>query len=254
MITRGAALGIVALACSLLSCHPRRAGRDPVGPRAVLYAWDRPEQMDALDPARAQVAFFAGKVMLTGDEVRYEPRHTPLSIAPGVRAISVVHIESDHYRRPLLTDDQRRRLVAILVDAAKRFGASELQIDYEARVSERAFFRALMIEVRSALGSDFRISMTALASWCLFDGWIAGLPVDEAVPMLYRMGADRDVIRSQLDAGRDFRVSLCRHSLAISTADPPPRLPSGRRVFAFNPVSFTPEEQIEIISNILEMP
>jgi hypothetical protein len=43
---------------------------------------------------------------------------------------------------------------------------------------------------------------TALASWCEADGWISGLPVAEAVPMLFRMGPDHYF------PGGDFRSAL----------------------------------------------
>ncbi len=79
------------------------------------------------------------------------------------------------------------------------------------------------------------MSITALASWCTGDPWIAGLPVDEAVPMLFRMGADRATILGDLQSGMDFSLQVCRTSVGISTDEPMPPFPRGRRVYAFTP-------------------
>ena len=54
--------------------------------------------------------------------------------------------------------------------------------------------------------------MTALASFCVGDRWLDGLPVDEVVPMIFRMGTDNERIRSFLAAGNDFQDPMCRTS------------------------------------------
>ena len=62
--------------------------------------------------------------------------------------------------------------------------------------------------------------MTALASWCLGDRWLDRMPqgvIDEAVPMLFRMGPDANGIVAFLESGNRFPVLACRTSLGIST-------------------------------------
>ena len=85
------------------------------------------------------------------------------------------------------------------------------------------------------------LSITSLASWCLQDDWIADLPLDEAVPMLYRMGADGRTVRAHLESGKDFRPALCRRSLGVSTDEPPLRIPKDRRVYVFHPGGWSPD-------------
>ena len=51
-----------------------------------------------------------------------------------------------------------------------------------------ALAEQLLAEVRRRVPVSMPLSITALTSWCESDGWIAGLPVVEAVPMLFRMG------------------------------------------------------------------
>jgi hypothetical protein len=74
--------------------------------------------------------------------------------------------------------------------------------------------------------------MTALTSWCESDGWIAGLPVVEAVPMLFRMGPGERPART-------FRPTLCRSSAGVSVDEPLREPPSAARLYIFNPRPWT---------------
>jgi hypothetical protein len=84
------------------------------------------------------------------------------------------------------------------------------------------------------------LSMTALASWCSYDGgWIESLQVDEAVPMLFRMEPDRRRVAeagglAAVDGVSDFaiRERLCEGSVGISTTEPWPQT-TGLRVYVF---------------------
>lgn len=70
--------------------------------------------------------------------------------------------------------------------------------------------------MRKRLPEDTRLSITALASWTLFDNWLDSLPVDEAVPMLFRTGADGENVRRYLRSGGDVRAELARRRLGVS--------------------------------------
>jgi hypothetical protein len=76
------------------------------------------------------------------------------------------------------------------------------------------------------------LSMTALTSWCESDTWIAGLPVAEAVPMLFRLGPGERPART-------FRPSLCQSSAGISTDEPLREPSSAQRLYLFNPRPWT---------------
>ena len=206
---------------------------------AIPYAWDRPESLRA-----KLVAVYTATVSLAAGQVVWRPRLHPLMLAPDATRIAVIHVEpAAGHGRPL-DAALRGFLVDKMVVEARRPNVVELQLDYEAPRSEREFLRALVTELRQAL-PDTRLSMTALASWCMYDDWVRELPVDEVVPMVYRMGADREPIRRWLDAGRDFRVPRCRQAVAVSLGDPPPRLPGGRRRFVFNPHSWSSTEEAQ---------
>jgi hypothetical protein len=76
------------------------------------------------------------------------------------------------------------------------------------------------------------LSITALASWCSFDDWLRGLPVDEAVPMMFRMEPDRRRAPPSID---DFRIRepLCSSSVGVSTNEPWPLNLAGKRLYVF---------------------
>jgi hypothetical protein len=64
-------------------------------------------------------------------------------------------------------------------------------------------------------------------------------PVDEIVPMLFRMTQGGEALRKRLAAGGDFRNPRCREALGVATDRPIVRAPPGRRVYLFNPRSWT---------------
>jgi hypothetical protein len=82
--------------------------------------------------------------------------------------------------------------------------------------------------------------MTALASFCVGDRWLSDLPVDEAVPMIFRMGADDQTIKRLLAEGNDFREPLCRKSFGVSLDEPVQiQFDASRRRYVFNPRPWT---------------
>jgi len=117
-----------------------------------------------------------------------------------------------------------------------------LQIDFEAMPRERDFYAKLLAAFRAA-HPDTPLSMTALVSWCGDRSWIDGLPVDEAVPMCFRMGPGGDEIRDRLRRGRDFGPTLTRTSLGLSMDEPwqsiPPAWRNARRTYVFGPGTWT---------------
>src|SRR4029077_5738623 len=110
-----------------------------------------------------------------------------------------------------------------------------VQVDFDATESGRTFYRDLLMELRLKLPPATALSMTALASWCKGDNWLDDLPVDEAGPMLCRMGIERKQLLSGLTAGGTFTSRLCRSSAGFSTDEPLAQLPHVQRLYVFNP-------------------
>lgn len=189
-------------------------------PPVIVWAWERPEKLDFIDTERVGVAFLAKTLRLEGDRVFAKPRLQPLELAPGTKLIAVVRIESDH---PTLFSTQLQRTAD---EFSKLPATPVVQIDFDATVSEREFYRGLLIEVRRRLPSSTSLSITALASWCAGDNWLDDLPIDEAVPMLFRMGVDKGL--------RRFDSAQCRNSAGVAT-DEPIAAPNVDRLYIFNP-------------------
>jgi len=209
-----------------LGCH--RADPLPSLPRVMLWAWDRPERLMFLDPHAAGIAFLARTVGWRNGHVESRPRYQPLEVPSGTAMVAVVRLESWSTPLPdagVIADD-----VLKLADLPR---IQALQIDFDARRSEREWYADLLRRVRTRLPPNVALTITALASWCLGDPWITRLPVADAVPMLFRMGAGepREV--------REFSAGVCRSSLGISTDEPIYTAPRGRRIWVFDPRPWT---------------
>src|SRR5262245_11295503 len=127
-----------------------------------------------------------------------------------------------------------RDFAATLAALRENLPGEFLQIDFEAKSSQRDFFVKAVAALRQRL-PDAVLSATALTSWCLNERWTQSLAVDEVVPMLFRLGPDRRRIRDYFADGGDFRSSNCRTSIGVATDELPPAIPAGRRIYAFSP-------------------
>jgi len=231
------AAGVLILA-ALVAAAYRWPERDPLPgfPRVMVWAWERPEKLDFINPRETGVAFLARTIFLRGGTVTVRPRLQPLEVAPGTALMAVVRIESQAVAGRASEVASHSAVERAILEATKLHGVRALQIDFDARASEREFYRAILVDVRRVLPPSMPLSMTALASWCEYDDWISGIPVTEAVPMLFRMGPE------SYRAGSDFRAGACRTSLGVSTDEPLMEIPRGRRVYIFHPRSWSANE------------
>lgn len=220
-----AAIIVLALFAINCSCEYRSRGAKLNLPDIMLWAWQRAEDLSFIDTRSTGVAYLAGTVRIQQNGFpQFEPRLQPLHIAAGTPLLAVVRIET--------TASNPRAQTAPLVQALQQVmhqpAIRGLQIDFDARASERAFYRSLL----SALGeqSPVPVGVTALASWCEGDRWLENADIAEAVPMFFRMGKDET---------RNMRVTLssCVSSIGLSTDEPwPMRRPPGlQRIYVFNP-------------------
>jgi hypothetical protein len=211
---------------------------DAVPPRLVLWAWERPESLRFAEASGAGVAFLAESIFLEQSPV-VRPRLQPLKVAPSTALTAVVRLESTQRSPATFTSEYITTVAGQIARVAREPQIRAVQIDFDATQSQRAFYSALLEQVRPLLPPATALSITALGSWCLGDDWLAGLPIDEAVPMMFRMGVDRANIIRALAADDDFREPLCRTSIGVSTDEPWPTLRPGRRVYVFNPRPWT---------------
>jgi hypothetical protein len=239
-MSRNQKLSLLLLAALLpLGCRTKVESRNRFEenrfPNRVLWVWERPEDLEFLDPQQFAVAFLAQTLTLKNDDVVFTPRRQPLKVSPEVKLIAVTRIESQKTTGAptALSEAQRKKLVDLVLRTLDLRNVSAVQIDFDAVVSEREFYRSLLTDLRQKLPNNIPLSMTALASFCVGDRWLDELPVDEAVPMIFRMGTDERTIKTFLKNGNDFREPLCRRSYGISV-DEPIAMNFERRQYIFN--------------------
>lgn len=209
----------------------------------MLWAWESPQDLRQLPPRQVGAAFLAATFLLQGDQVKFRPRMQPLRISPGTFEMAVVRISADSIERASYSPMQRRRLLEAIGDIAASTRVKALQIDFDAKQSERSFYRALVPEVRARLGAGIFLSITALASWCEEDDWLARLGVDEVVPMVFHMGPAGPALWTRLSSGGHFASPACRKSIGVSIDEPWLPLGGYRRVYLFpGPGSWTTEK------------
>ena len=205
-------------------------------PRLTVWAWERREDLRSLDPATTAVAWLDRTVVLNAEGLTVEPRRQPLLLpaSTALTRIPVVRIETRN--SPELSEASAQAAAEAILQALGPHSAT-LQIDFDARRSERDWYRDVLTRVRRTLPADIPLSITALASWCSYDNaWLHTLPIDEAVPMLFRMEPDRRraAALGQLSSPElTLREPLCSTSAGISTHEPwPPQL-GGKRIYLF---------------------
>jgi hypothetical protein len=181
-------------------------------PRRTLWVWERPEDLHMIDPATTAIAYL-DQTLLIGPEVLSQPRRQSLIYPSAATRIAVVRIEA-------------------LPNARLDNAAAQQTVSLLLKTAQRGFYADVLTNLRSQMPADLPLSITALASWCSHDDWIAGLPVDEAVPMLFRMEPNRR--RANADKP-EFRIRepLCMGSIGISTHEVWPEEMAGKRIYVF---------------------
>jgi hypothetical protein len=210
-------------------------------PHLMLWAWEMPEDLRFLKSPDVGVAFLAGSLYLA-EAPHLLPRLQPLRVGREIPLTAVVRIEITPQKPAVITAQYRSLAAESVASVANHRQISALQIDFDATLSQREFYRALIKDVRDRLPSRVGFSITALGSWCLGDDWLAGLPIDEAVPMIFRMGRDGPEILRALATGGDLAEPLCRHSVGVATDEPWPEHLYGRQVFLFAPQAWVEKE------------
>jgi hypothetical protein len=204
-------------------------------PPVILWAWERPEDLRFLDNRKFGVAFLAQTLQINGDKLIFVPRRQPLKVLPATRLIAVTRIETTKLQTAALSDAQGDKVIKRVLQTLSLKNVAAVQIDFDAKFSERIFYRRLLNSLRTRLPESIPLSITALASFCIGDGWIKDLPVDEAVPMIFRMGEDARQVKQFLQAGNDFPVPLCRQSYGMATDEPVSfNFAKPRRMYVFN--------------------
>lgn len=206
-------------------------------PATILWAWEEPEDLTTIDPTRTGVAYLAESLILS-DRITIRPRYQPLNVAPGTSIMAVVRIQPTANFRD--TPQLRTATVEALTNLihSNPPGLKAFQIDFDATQSQRPFYTAILKQLRPQMPPHMPLSITALLSWCSRDDdWLANLPIDEAVPMFFRLGAHTKPHDSKLAYPID--EPLCRTSNGVSTDETWPTIAPNQRLYIFAPHPWT---------------
>jgi len=214
-----------------VAIEPQRMGRIP---KLMLWAWERPEDLRFINPEGVGIAYLATTITIRRGKVSVHPRLQRLQFPPNCVLVGVARIEIIPTESVLQQESTAVTLASTILTSVPIERIKALQIDFDARKAERGLYQEVLVRLRSSLPDSVGLSITALASWCLDDNWLAGLPIDEAVPMLFRMGVDHHEIAQQLHQGRDFRLE-CSSSVGLSVDEQIVRMFPDRRAYIFNP-------------------
>ena len=231
-------VAVAACVGGLWMLHARAArSRMNALPHTTLWAWQRPERLGFIDTRKTSVAVLAATINLAAPEATVDHREQPISMPPGTQDVAVYRIQAAS--NVVLTDAMRGRAAYEVCQHTEYTNPKAVQIDFDATTSQREFYRQLLKQVHGCLPKDMPLSITALVSWCEGDDWISDLPVDEAVPMYFRMGVDEQNIRRVHMDVKNLREPLCRNSVGVSLDEPWPRFDTSTRVYAFAPAAWT---------------
>jgi hypothetical protein len=150
----------------------------------VAWLWD-----GAALPAWSQqeAAVLQRHILLSGDNALTRPRS---GWPPASSITPVVHVEVSTVNPPIDIERRRAMIVRAMHEAADASTSGWVQLDMEAKPSQRVFYRSLVRQLRSELPPHIKLSVTALAWWCRSPAWLDDLGADEVVPMFFRMGKD----------------------------------------------------------------
>jgi hypothetical protein len=190
-------------------------------PHVMLWAWEYASDLRSINPHKVGVAYLAGKFILRSDSVIVKPRIQKLTVPDGTFMSAVMRIEPDHANGgPSFSDAQLKDLTINIVSLLSKRKVQLLQIDFDARQSERPFYLKVLTELRKQLPYDMPLSITALASWCLGDNWLDDASCDQVVPMFFSMGKDRQRMLNYLQNHPDFASVPMQVSMGLSIDEP----------------------------------
>ena len=205
----------------------------------MFWAWERPEDLRGLAPA-AGVAFLRATVEVSPSGARVAPRRQPLRVDETTWRMAVVRVEF-RPRGAALDEAARAVIVSTLARVSREPGIRGVQLDLDAPRSMRADHRRLLAEARTAIAPGTWLSMTALASWCEGDAWLAGMAVDEVVPMVFSMGVGGDAILRALRSRGRFASPACAASVGWADGESTAPMPGVHRSYVFSARPWTPE-------------
>jgi hypothetical protein len=215
-------------------------------PLVMLWAWEVPEDLTALDATKTGVAFLSREILLN-QSLHVRPRMQPLHLAPNTWLMAVVRIETAPDFQP--STKLTIATAQAIADVSQQSNVHAIQVDFDATASQRDFYAAILRQLRNDLPPQTPLSITALVSWCGDHSWLSTIGpsvIDEAVPMFFRMGGPATTRATTPRNTSIITEPLCSTSVGIATDEVFPAIHSGQRVYVFCPGAWTAEDLAHI--------
>jgi len=210
----------------------------PKLPSLMLWAWESPQDLRFISRHAVGIAFLERTVLLNNHVIEVRPRLQPLLFNPGTDLMAVVRIESSGNGLPPVD-----AVIPAIRPAFRVPGMRALQIDFDARLSERDWYAKFLQELRASLPPVLPLVVTALESWCEeTNGWLANLPVEDATAMLFRMGS------GEQRSPPGFPGRACQSSIGVATDELPVRIPPANRIYFFHPGPWNKEAYEQVVA------
>jgi hypothetical protein len=150
-----------------------------------------------------------------------------------VQVIAQPHFEDSAELRQQTTNAQ--------VEVANQPGLRALLFDFDSTQSQRPFYAAVLGSLRPRMPAGMPLSIMALLSSCASEpssgDWMGSLPIDEAVPMFFRLGGSAR--HGDNKSSYPMRELHCRARVGIATDENWAVLNPHQRVYLFAPRSWT---------------
>lgn len=179
--------------------------------QAIAWLWDG-AQLPAWSQDRAAV--LEQHILLSGESVLLRSRARQPALAEGTQVTPVLHVEVSTVNPPRDIETSRAVILRGMRAMARRSSSGWVQLDMEAKPSQRDFYRSLVRQIRAELPPSLRLSVTALAWWCRSPAWLDDLGADEVVPMFFRMGRDGPAMRRIIEDRPQALHASCRGASA----------------------------------------
>ncbi|MEO8647914.1 MAG: hypothetical protein ABI539_01990, partial [Acidobacteriota bacterium] len=120
------------------------ASLDDGMPRAILWAWERPEDLTFADASEFGVAFLAQTIHLTGRDVIHKPRRQPLAVSPGAYVLAVTRVETtkETSGRPTLDSDMAAETASLIINTLELPNAKAVQVGFLCRCFRKGILLA----------------------------------------------------------------------------------------------------------------
>lgn len=187
----------------------------------IFWVWhdsDAPALQAGQELAVLQQHFVFDK---TGTHLRQRMR--PLHIRPGTRVTPVVHAQLATGDMPQLGPAHAQALLTAMLRAGQKSSSGWVQFDFEVPRQQRAFYLALVRQMRAQLPAHLKLSVSALASWCFDDEFIGQIAADEVVPMLFALGQPASILHSQFLLQAPRLAKACQQqAIGFARQEAPP--------------------------------